>query len=159
MCKETKGTSRGEEVGDGEHTLAAGTGGGYAGDAAVLAYVKSDRQVLGHQTTLLAAIDGIYCLVIGRLNNLCAQIKQYGMSKNTNEAMFVIEAYRTLRHRGPYPADQVVNDLEGRFAFVVFDGKASTVFTALGSDGGVNMYWGIATDGSVVISDDLQSSR
>ena len=57
--------------------------------------------------------------------------KQYGMSKGSNEAMFVIEAYRTLRDRGPYPADQVVKDLDGSFAFVIYDSKAGTVFAAL----------------------------
>ncbi|KAJ9568020.1 hypothetical protein OSB04_003986 [Centaurea solstitialis] len=112
------------------------------GDAAVLAYVKP------HTTPNYSLHQS--------LNNLCAQIKQYGLSKNTNEAMFVIEAYRTLRDRGPYPADQVVKDLEGSFAFVVYDSKSGTVFTALGSDGGVKLYWGIAADGSVVISDDLE---
>ena len=43
----------------------------------------------------------------------------------------MIEAYRTLRDRGPYPADQVVKDLDGSFAFVVYDSKAGSVFTAL----------------------------
>lgn len=45
--------------------------------------------------------------------------------------MFVNEAYRTLRDRGPYPADQVLKDLDGSFAFVVYDSKTGTVFTAL----------------------------
>lgn len=75
--------------------------------------------------------DDIYCLFMGSLNNLCAQIKQYGLSRNANEAMLVIEAYRTLRDRGPYPPDQVIKDLEGSFAFVVYDSKVGTVFTAL----------------------------
>lgn len=43
----------------------------------------------------------------------------------------MIEAYRTLRDRGPYPADQVVKDLDGSFSFVVYDSKAGSVFTAL----------------------------
>lgn len=45
--------------------------------------------------------------------------------------MFIIEAYRTLRDRGPYPADQVLIELEGSFGFVIYDNKDGTVFTAL----------------------------
>lgn len=69
---------------------------------------------------------------MGSLNNLCALNRQYGLAKgSSNEATFVIEAYRTLRDRGPYPADQVVKDLDGSFAFVIYDSKAGTVFAAL----------------------------
>nr|XP_043606650.1 stem-specific protein TSJT1-like [Erigeron canadensis] len=125
------------------------------GESAVLAYVKQP-DTNNYQEHLFAGFDDMYCLFLGSLNNLCSQIKQYGLSKNTNEAMFVIEAYRTLRDRGPYPADQVIKDLDGSFAFVVYDSKTGTVFTALGSDGGMKLYWGIAADGSVVISDDLE---
>lgn len=70
--------------------------------------------------------------------------------------MFVIEAYRTLRDRGPYPADQVLRGLEGSFAFVVYDTQTSSVFSALSSDGGESLYWGISGDGSVVMSDDVK---
>jgi hypothetical protein len=57
--------------------------------------------------------------------------KQYGLSKGTDEAMFVIEAYKTLRDRSPYPADQVVKELDGSVAFVVYDSKNGGVFAAL----------------------------
>uniref|UniRef100_A0A1J3IZI9 Stem-specific protein TSJT1 n=2 Tax=Noccaea caerulescens TaxID=107243 RepID=A0A1J3IZI9_NOCCA len=124
------------------------------GQAAVLAYVRPSASFSIHQR-LFCGIDDIYCLFLGSLNNLCQLNKQYGLTKTANEAMFVIEAYRTLRDRGPYPADQVVKDLDGSFAFVVYDSKAGSVFTALGSDGGVKLFWGLAGDGSVVISDDL----
>jgi asparagine synthetase B (glutamine-hydrolysing) len=56
--------------------------------------------------------------------------KQYGLSKGSNEAMFIIEAYRTLRDRGPYPADQVLKELDGSFGFVIYDNKDGTVFAA-----------------------------
>ncbi|KAI4322916.1 hypothetical protein L6164_022566 [Bauhinia variegata] len=125
------------------------------GNAAVLAYVRPDSPSSVHQR-LFSGFDDIYCLFLGSLNNLFLLNKQYGLSKGTNEAMFMIEAYKTLRDRGPYPADQVVKDLDGSFAFVVYDSKVGSVFAALGSDGGVKLYWGIAADGSVVISDDLE---
>ncbi|XP_022139643.1 stem-specific protein TSJT1-like [Momordica charantia] len=125
------------------------------GEAAVLAYVPPDRPFSLHQR-LFCGFDEIYCLFLGSLSNLCALNKQYGLSKGSNEAMFLIEAYRTLRDRGPYPADQVLKDLDGSFAFVVYDSRAGAVFAALGADGGVKLYWGIAADGSVVISDDVE---
>lgn len=80
---------------------------------------------------MFCGIDDIYCIFLGSLNNLSSLIRQYGLSKGTNEAMFVIEAYRTLRDRGPYPADQVLKDLDGSFGFVVYDNQARTVFAAL----------------------------
>ncbi|KAL5715572.1 hypothetical protein ACHQM5_017374 [Ranunculus cassubicifolius] len=123
--------------------------------SAVLAYAKPQLSYSIHQR-LFCGLDDIYCLFLGTLNNLCSLSKQYGLSKGTNDAMFVIEAYRTLRDRGPYPADQVVKDLEGSFAFVIYDQKAQTVFTALSSDGRIKLFWGLAADGSVVISDDVE---
>ncbi|XP_074302391.1 asparagine synthetase [glutamine-hydrolyzing]-like [Silene latifolia] len=105
---------------------------------------------------LFLLLSDLPLLILSNKYNLCGLIKDYGLSKSANEAMLVIEAYRTLRDRGPYPADQVIKNLEGRFGFVIYDSKNGTVFTALGSDGGVKLYWGIAGDGSVVISDDLE---
>ncbi|KAJ4886553.1 aluminum induced protein with YGL and LRDR motifs [Raphanus sativus] len=68
-----------------------------------------------------------------------------------------LEAYRTLRDRGPYPADQVLRGLEGSYAFVVYDTQTSSVFSALSSDGGESLYWGISEDdGSVLMSDDVK---
>ena len=87
--------------------------------------------IWGYFCRLFCGFDDIYCLFLGSLNNLCMLNRQYGLSKGSNEAMFVIEAYRTLRDRGPYPADQVVKDLDGSFAFVIYDSKAGTVFAAL----------------------------
>ncbi|XP_010545807.1 PREDICTED: stem-specific protein TSJT1 [Tarenaya hassleriana] len=126
------------------------------GQAASLAYVRPDRTRFSLHQRLFCGVEGIYCLFLGRLNNLCSLNRQYGLSgKVSNDAMLVIEAYRTLRDRGPYPADQVLRDLDGSFAFIIYDTQTSTVFAALSSDGGVNLYWGLASDGSVVISDNL----
>ncbi|KAL6844346.1 hypothetical protein ACP4OV_026019 [Aristida adscensionis] len=109
---------------------------------------------------MFCGLDDIYCVFRGRLDNLSALIRQYGLcGRSTNEALLVIEAYRTLRDRGPYPADQVLKDLAGSFAFVLFDNKSGAVFAALSADGGVGLYWGVAGDGSVVISDEREAVK
>ncbi|XP_062016960.1 stem-specific protein TSJT1-like [Rosa rugosa] len=124
------------------------------GNKSLLAYVRPQNSFSMNQR-LFCSLDNIYCVFLGSLNNLSSLIKQYGLSKGTNEAMFVVQAYRTLRDRGPYPADQVLKDLDGNFGFVIYDTKAGTVFASLDANEGVSLYWGIAADGSVVISDNL----
>jgi len=76
-------------------------------------------------------LDEVHCIFVGSLSNLGSLVRQYGLcGKSTNEAMLVIEAYRTLRDRGPYPADQVLKDLNGSFAFVVYDNETGSVLAA-----------------------------
>ena len=88
------------------------------GNSAVMAYVRPPTSFPTPQRQF-CGFDDIYCLFLGSLNNLCSLIRQYGLSKSSKEAIFLIEAYKTLRDRGPYPADQVIKDLDGSFAFVV----------------------------------------
>jgi hypothetical protein len=126
------------------------------GGGAALACVGANAlpaAAAGGYQRMFCGLDDIFCVFLGRLDNLSSLIRQYGLcSKSTNEPLLVIEAYRTLRDRGPYPADQVVKDLSGPFAFVVFDNRS--VFAALSADGGVPLFWGVAADGSAVICDD-----
>ncbi|CAH1415816.1 unnamed protein product [Lactuca virosa] len=125
------------------------------GEDASLAFAHSSHSLMATQR-LFCSVDDVYCVFLGSLNNLNALNKQYGLNKAANEAMFVIQAYKTLRDRGPYPAHSVLKDLEGSFGFVVFDFKAKTVFISLGNDGRVMLFWGLASDGSVVVSDNLE---
>jgi hypothetical protein len=54
----------------------------------------------------------------------------YGINKAVSEELLIIEMYRTLRDRAPYPADVAVKHLEGSFGFVLFDQNSNTVFAA-----------------------------
>jgi len=126
----------------------------FGGGAALACVAAQPRSLSGYQR-MFCGLDDIYCVFMGTVDNLSSLMRQYGLTgRSTNEALLVIEAYRTLRDRGPYPADQVVKDLCGSFAFVVFDSKSGAVFAAQSTDGGVPLHWGVAADGSVVICDD-----
>ncbi|XP_057417303.1 uncharacterized protein LOC130711623 isoform X1 [Lotus japonicus] len=124
------------------------------GNDAFLAYSPPNKPSIGNG--LFCGLDNIYCAFMGSLNNLSKLIKQYGLSKATNEALFIIEAFRTLRDRGPFPADQVLKELEGSFGFVIYDNKNGTVFIASDSNGGIGLFWGVAADGSIVVSENLE---
>lgn len=75
-------------------------------------------------------MDDIFCLFQGHIENVAQLKQQYGLNKAANEVIIVIEAYRTLRDRGPYPADQVVRDIQGKFVFVLYDSSSKTSFFA-----------------------------
>lgn len=77
-----------------------------------------------------AVKDDIFCLFEGALDNLGSLRQQYGLAKSANEVILVIEAYKALRDRAPYPPNHVVGHLSGSFAFIVFDNSTSTLFVA-----------------------------
>lgn len=79
---------------------------------------------------LFAVVDDIFCLFQGHIENVALLKQQYGLNKTANEVIIVIEAYRTLRDRGPYPADQVVRDIQGKFAFILYDTTSKVSFVA-----------------------------
>ena len=74
--------------------------------------------------------DDIFCVFQGHIENVAHLKQQYGLGKNANEVIIVLEAYRTLRDRGPYPVDQVLRDFHGKFAFVLYDGSSKSAFVA-----------------------------
>ncbi|MFS7933040.1 putative nucleophile aminohydrolase [Helianthus anomalus] len=99
-------------------------------------------------------MDGIFCIFNGYLHNTCDLRRRYGLSRQATEAMIVVEAYKVLRNRAPYPADQVIKELDGKFSFILFDSKATKLFLARDRDGSAELHWGVAADGCLVCSDD-----
>lgn len=89
---------------------------------------------------IFAAMDDVYCMFVGMLENL-PQLKQtYGLSKVVDEVIMITEMYRVLRDRGPYSADQVIQDLTGAFAFVLYDNKSKTLLAACVSDTDIEVH-------------------
>lgn len=107
------------------------------------------------QPRSFAAKDDIFCLFKGALDNLGSLKQEYGLAKTANEVLLVIEAYKALRDRAPYPPSHVVGHLEGSFAFVLYDKFTSTLFVATDQAGKVPLYWGITADGYVAFADDI----
>jgi asparagine synthetase B (glutamine-hydrolysing) len=105
---------------------------------------------------IFAVVDDIFCLFEGHIENVAHLKQQYGLNKTANEVIIVIEAYRTLRDRGPYPAEQVVRDIQGKFAFILFDSTSKAAFIASDADGSVPFFWGTDAEGHLVISDDSE---
>lgn len=124
------------------------------GDHVQLAYTHHNQSIFHPRS--FAVKDEIFCLFEGVLDNLGSLRQQYGLAKSTNEVMLVIEAYKALRDRKPYPPNHVVGHLSGNFAFVVFDKSTSTLFAASDQHGKVPLFWGITADGYVAFADDIE---
>eukprot|EP00270_Netrium_digitus_P007420 TRINITY_DN215_c0_g1_i5.p1 TRINITY_DN215_c0_g1~~TRINITY_DN215_c0_g1_i5.p1 ORF type:complete len:243 (-),score=30.08 TRINITY_DN215_c0_g1_i5:247-975(-) len=97
-----------------------------------------------------SSMDNIFCCFIGCLENLPHLRQLYGLPKGVNEPQFLIEAYKTLRDRKPYPPDQVIQELQGPFAFILFDHTTTNVFIAADFEGKVPLYWGKTMDDDVL---------
>jgi asparagine synthetase B (glutamine-hydrolysing) len=79
---------------------------------------------------MFAAKDDIFCMFEGVLENLGSLRHQYGLSKTANEVVLVIEAYKALRDRAPYPASFMLSHLTGSYAFVLFDKSTNSLLVA-----------------------------
>ncbi|XP_024391635.1 stem-specific protein TSJT1 [Physcomitrium patens] len=119
-----------------------------------MAFSHSKQALLRPRT--FCGVDDVYCMFMGMLENLPQLRHTYGLSKMINEVQLITEMYRVLRDRGPYSADQVIQDLSGPFAFVLYDNKTKTLLVACDPHGKVPFYWGIAADGTVAFSDDAK---
>jgi len=122
------------------------------GEDAQMTFTQHNQNMLLPRS--FAVKDEIFCLFEGALDNLGSLSKQYGLAKSANEVILVIEAYKALRDRAPYPANHVVGHLSGSFAFIVFDKTTSSLFVASDQFGKVPLYWGITADGYVAFADD-----
>lgn len=78
----------------------------------------------------IVVLDDIFCIFVGTLANIADLRHHYGLPRQATEAMIVVEAYKALRDRAPYPPDQVVKHLDGKFAFIIFDAKTNTLFVS-----------------------------
>ncbi|KAG9441038.1 hypothetical protein H6P81_016892 [Aristolochia fimbriata] len=106
------------------------------------------------QPRSIVVLDDVFCIFVGSLENMCDLKRHYGLSRNTTEAMLMVEVYKVLRDRAPYPPDQVIRDLVGQFAFILYDVKYGNLLAARDRDGSIGFNWGTAKDGSLVFSDD-----
>ncbi|MQL68972.1 hypothetical protein Taro_001280 [Colocasia esculenta] len=118
-----------------------------------LAYSQHNQSPFSPRS--FAVKDDIFCVFEGVLDNLGNLRQHHGLSKNTNEVLLVIEAYKALRDRAPYPPSRMVSHLSGSFAFILFDKSTSTLFVASDPDGKVPLYWGITADGYVAFANDV----
>eukprot|EP00928_Gymnodinium_smaydae_P016611 TRINITY_DN16259_c0_g1_i3.p1 TRINITY_DN16259_c0_g1~~TRINITY_DN16259_c0_g1_i3.p1 ORF type:complete len:250 (+),score=10.64 TRINITY_DN16259_c0_g1_i3:80-829(+) len=122
------------------------------GDVGAMAYTHSHQPLFTPRS--FGVVDDIFCIFEDTMDNIAMLRQRYGLNKTANEVAIVIEAYRTLRDRGPYPTDQVVRDLSGKFDFVLYDSTSQALFTAVDADGSVPFFWGTAADGCLVLSDE-----
>ncbi|TYJ14658.1 hypothetical protein E1A91_A10G131500v1 [Gossypium mustelinum] len=102
------------------------------GSSGVMAYSLEKQNPL--LPRLFAVVDDIFCLFQGHIENIAVLKQQYGLNKTANEGIIVIEAYRTLRDRGPYPPDQ-------------------------DADGCVPFFWGTDAESHLVLADDVETVK
>lgn len=122
----TSGAQRGEEVFRSFGAAHPGTISLHFGDSAALRYNGSGT------AREFASFDDIFCVFTGSLHNLSQLRFTYGLCKNRiSEANLVIEMYKALRDRAPFPVSQAVAEFKGNFSFVLYDNRDKAVLIAM----------------------------
>ncbi|MBA0663423.1 hypothetical protein Goklo_003542 [Gossypium klotzschianum] len=105
---------------------------------------KGTREEILQTFRLLWPESTFYHLSNGNFMTLSHGAQSPLHPRQATEAMLVVDAYKVLRDRAPYPPDQVIKDLEGKFAFIIFDAKSGTLFVARDREGSIQLKWGMA---------------
>lgn len=149
------GGYRGDEVFKMFGAAHAGSISMHFGDDAALRYSGC-----GQYNRQFASFDDIFCVFTGSLHNLCQLRQTYGMCKSRiNEPNVVIEMYKALRDRAPFPVSQAVSEFKGSFSFILYDNTNRTVLVAMDGQGKFPLYWGTCQDGTLALSDDVDVLR
>lgn len=105
---------------------------------------------------LFAVVDDIFCLLHGHIENIASLKQLYGLTKTANEVNIIIEAYRSLRDRGSSPADHALRNIEGKFAFIIYDSSTKSTFISVDDDGSVPLFWGTDSEDHLVVSGNVE---
>lgn len=125
------------------------------GDDAALRY-----RSCGQHNRQFASFDGIFCVFTGSLHNLPQLRQTYGLCKSrVNEPNVVIEMYKALRDRAPFPVSHAVAQFKGTFSFILYDSLNRAVLVAMDGQGKYPLYWGTCQDGTLALSDDVDVLR
>ncbi|KAK9684850.1 hypothetical protein RND81_10G236800 [Saponaria officinalis] len=108
---------------------------------------------------LFAVVDDIFCLFQGHIENIAPLKQLYGLTKSANEESIIIEAYRSLRDRGTSPTDHALRNIQGKFAFIIYDASLRTTFFSVDADGSVPLYWGTTSEDHLVLTDDVEAVK
>ncbi|KAH9602748.1 hypothetical protein KSS87_023036 [Heliosperma pusillum] len=108
---------------------------------------------------LFAVVDDIFCLFQGHIENIAPLKQLYGLTKTATEESIIVEAYRSLRDRGTSPTDHALRNIQGKFAYIIYDASVRTTFVSVDADGSVPLYWGTTTDDHLVLSDEVETAK
>ncbi|KAL2934512.1 Stem-specific protein TSJT1 [Bienertia sinuspersici] len=124
------------------------------GDSGFIAFSSDKQNPL--LPRLFAVVDDIFCLFHGHIENIASLKQLYGLTKTANEVSIIIEAYRSLRDRSSSPADHALRNIEGKFAFVIYDSSTKGTFISVDDEGSVPLFWGTDSEDHLVLSDNAE---
>ncbi|MCO5611515.1 hypothetical protein L7F22_065768 [Adiantum nelumboides] len=83
-----------------------------------------------HCKQVLLQSSGVFCMFEGNLENFTALQQEFGIAKNVNEVMLIIQAYKTLCIWGPFLTNKVVAAVVGQYVFILCYTSNHNVFVA-----------------------------